>query len=129
MGLGSLASGVWHADSVEVFLLGFWKSILASQCLWQFCTLRFAKHYPANGRISGIPKVGTNYFQEKDDEWIHGIKTDFPHFTVLKTFQGSDESSGGKKNNLFDKQALNCLDKMKRNVIFAFLQLKLLETI
>lgn len=128
MGFGSLASGVWHTDSVEVFLLGIWKSVLASQCLSQFCTLQFAKHHPAKGRIPGIPKVGTNYFQEKGDEWIHGIETDFPRFIVLKTFQGSDESSGGK-NNLFDKQALNYLDKMKRNVIFTFLQLKLLETI
>lgn len=76
------------------FLVGLLESILASQCLWQFCALRFAKHRTAKGRISGISKVGINCFQGKDDEWIHVIETDFPHFIVLKTFQRSDESWG-----------------------------------
>lgn len=91
VGSGTLAFDVRHWQC-KGFLVGLLESILASQCLWQFCALRFAKHRTAKGRISGISKVGINYFQEKDDEWIPVIETDFPHFIVLKTFQRSDES-------------------------------------
>lgn len=28
----------------QALLLGFWKSVLASQCLWQFCALCFSKY-------------------------------------------------------------------------------------
>lgn len=44
--------------------------------------------------VSGLLKVAINFFEEKGDEWIHLTGKDFPYFMVLKTYQGSDESSG-----------------------------------
>ena len=77
--------------------------------------------------ISGLLKVATNCFQEKGEEWVHLTGTDFPHFMVLKMCQGSDESSGRKM--LLISKVWIVQTKMKWNVVFAFLQLKLLETI